>query len=417
MSGRPRPAGRGGARRVAFVLKGYPRLSETFIAQEILALERRGLAIEIVSLRRPTDADLHPVHREIAAPVTYLPEYLHRQPLRVLAAWHRARRLAGWRDARRQWLADLKRDPTANRARRFGQACVLAAEMAPRLGHLHAHFLHTPASVARYAATMTGLPWSASAHARDIYTTPSWELAEKLADCRWLVTCTKANRRHLERLAPAGRVSLVYHGLDLARWPLPQRPAPAEGAPVRLLSVGRLVEKKGYDVLIEALARLPPELDWTLDHIGGGPLAASLAARAGAAGLAGRICWHGAGTQQRVLAACRAAELFVLAPRIAADGDRDGLPNVLLEALSQEMAVVTTRIEAVPELIEDGTSGLLAEPGDAAGLAALLERAIRDGALRRRLGRAGGRRVRGAFAMEAGIAELAARFGLGAGGP
>ena len=413
MSGRPRAADRG---RIAFVLKGYPRLSETFIAQEILALERRGLAIEIVSLRRPTDAGLHPVHREIAAPVTYLPEYLHREPLRVLAAWHRARRLAGWRDARRRWLADLKRDPTANRARRFGQACVLAAELAPRLGHLHAHFLHTPASVARYAATMTGLPWSASAHARDIYTTPSWELAEKLADCRWSVTCTKANRRHLERLAPAGRVGLVYHGLDLARWPPPRRPAPG-GAPVRLLSVGRLVEKKGYDVLIEALVRLPPELDWTLDHIGAGPLADGLAARAGAAGLAGRIRWHGAGTQRQVLAACRAAELFVLAPRIAADGDRDGLPNVLLEALSQELAVVTTRIEAVPELIEDGTDGLLAEPGDAAGLAALLERAIRDGALRRRLGRAGGRRVREAFAMEAGIAELAARFGLGAGGP
>lgn len=420
MSSRSGPDGgaarqRPSPRPVAFVVKGYPRLSETFIAQEILALEKRGLAIEIVSLRRPSDAHIHPVHREIAAPVAYLPEYLHRAPRRVLAAWWRARRLPGWGRARRQWLADLKRDRSANRVRRFGQACVLAVETAARVGHLHAHFLHTPASVARYAALMTALPWSASAHARDIYTTPEWELAEKLADCRWLVTCTEANRRHLQRLAPAGRVGLVYHGIDLARWPPPpaRPPRPAD-APVRLLSVGRLVEKKGYHVLIEALARLPAELDWSFEHIGAGPLAERLAGQATAAGLAGRIAWRGAGTQQQVLAACRAADLFVLAPMVAADGDRDGLPNVLMEALSQELAVVTTRIDAVPELIEDGTSGLLAEPGSPASLAALLARAIRDGALRQRLGAAGACRVRTAFAMETGIARLAQRFGLAA---
>ena len=407
---------------VAFVLKGYPRLSETFIAQEIAALERRGLAIEIVSLRHPTDASVHPVHREIAAGVTYLPEYLHREPLRVLRAFARARRLPGYAHARRAFLADLRRDRSANRIRRFGQACVLATEVAPRVGWLHAHFLHTPASVARYAALMTGLPWSGSAHAKDIYTSPDWELAEKLAECRWLVTCTAANRDHLARLAPPDRVGLVYHGLDLSRWPAgPVRP-PRDGSPpaeegmatdpVVLVAVGRAVEKKGLDDLIAALALLPASLSWRLVHIGGGPLKEALQRQATQAGLAARIAWLGARPQEEVLAAYRSADLFCLAPRIAGDGDRDGLPNVLMEAQSQGLAAVATRVSAVPELIEDGINGLLVEPGDRAALAAALERLIRDPALRARLGAAGEARVRADFAMEAGIDDLARRFGL-----
>ena len=188
--------------RVAFVLKGYPRLSEAFIAQEIAALERRGLDILIVSLRRPTEDRLHPVHREIRAAVHYLPEYLYREPLRVMRAWLTVRKSPAYAAARAQWLRDLARDPTPNRIRRFGQALVLAAELPCDVGRLHAHFLHTPASVARYAAILRELPWSGSAHAKDIWTTPEWEKREKLAACDWLVTCTRANHAHLAALAP-----------------------------------------------------------------------------------------------------------------------------------------------------------------------------------------------------------------------
>src|SRR5215472_886564 len=145
------------AGRVAFVLKGYPRLSETFIAQEILGLEQRGLEILIVSLRRPTDRSMHPVHRRIRATVLYLPEYLYREPRRVWRAWRRQRRRPGYRRARRVWFADLRRDPSPNRVRRFGQALVLAAELPDDVDRLHAHFLHTPASVARYAAVLAEL--------------------------------------------------------------------------------------------------------------------------------------------------------------------------------------------------------------------------------------------------------------------
>ena len=175
---------------VAFILKGYPRLSETFIAQEIRALEERGLDIRIVSMRHPTDKAIHPVHREIKAPVSYLPEYLHDAPLRVWRAWRAMRQTPNYRTARAAFLADLRRDLTPNRVRRFGQALVLAHELPKEIGALHAHFLHTPASVARYAAILTGLRWTCSAHAKDIWTTPEWEKREKLADMAWLVTCT-----------------------------------------------------------------------------------------------------------------------------------------------------------------------------------------------------------------------------------
>jgi glycosyltransferase involved in cell wall biosynthesis len=403
---------------IAVVLKGYPRLSETFIAQEIHALEQAGIALRLVSLRQPTDRAVHPVHRAIRAPVSYLPEYLVQEPVRVLRAWRRARRLPGYRAARTVWLRDLARDRSPNRVRRFGQALVLASELDARVTRLHAHFLHTPASVARYAALLRGLPWSVSAHARDIWTSPEWEKREKLAAADFVVTCTRHNLEHLRALAPAGaRVSLVYHGLDLARFAPVHAPAGTRrdgsepAAPVRLLSVGRAVEKKGYEVLLAALARLPAELSWTLDHVGGGPLLGALRARAARDGIAPRIHWHGALPQEQVLAHYRGADLFVLASRIAADGDRDGLPNVLMEAQSQRLACLASEVSAVAELIVDGVTGELVAPDDASALACALERLIRDPARRARLAGAGEARVRGEFAMDAGIAQLLAQFG------
>jgi glycosyltransferase involved in cell wall biosynthesis len=401
--------------RVAFVLKGYPRLSEAFIAQEIAALERRGLDILIVSLRRPTDGRVHPVHREIRARVLYLPEYLLLEPLRVLRSWSRQRRNPNYRKARALWLRDLARDPTPNRIRRFGQALVLAAELPADVAKLHAHFLHTPASVARYAAALLGLPWSGSAHAKDIWTTPAWEKREKLADCEWLVTCTATNRSHLAALAPEGRVELAYHGIDLARFARQRAERAARdgrGEPVRILSVCRLVEKKGMEVLLEALALLPKDLDWRLVHAGGGPLRQRLQRQAKRSGISHRLEWKGALTQEELLAEYRDADLFALASRVAGDGDRDGLPNVLIEAQSQALACVATRVSAIPELIDDGRTGLLVGENDAAALAGALEALVRDPARRRALGEAGLARVRAEFALEANLERLAQRFGL-----
>lgn len=403
--------------RVAFILKGYPRLSETFIAQEIAALEQRGLQILIVSLRHPTDKHTHPIHLEIRAPLLYLPEYLRDDPLRVLRAWWHVRHLPGYRAARSAWLRDLWRDRTVNRVRRFGQALVLAHELPADVIRLHAHFLHTPASVARYAAAVCALPWSGSAHAKDIWTTAQWELREKLASCDWLVTCTSTNCDYLSGLAPPGRVELVYHGLDLSRFPLflaqrPSRDGSAPQDPVRILSVGRLVEKKGTDVLLDALAMLPAGLNWTLVHVGGGPLREVLSRQAKALNLDQRISWRGAMTQDQLIDEYRAADLFVLASRIAQDGDRDGLPNVLMEAQSQGLACVATRVSAIHELIQDGVTGVLVDQQSPAALAAALGTLLVDPALRHVYAQAGQARVADHFGMQANLERLARNFGL-----
>jgi glycosyltransferase involved in cell wall biosynthesis len=405
------------AGRVAFVLKGYPRLSETFIAQEIAALEQLGLQILIVSLRHPTDQRTHPVHGEIRAPLLYLPEYLRDEPMRVLRAWWDVRRRPGYRSAVRAWLQDLWRDRTASRWRRFGQALVLSHEVPSDVVRLHAHFLHTPSSVVRYAAMVCGLPWSGSAHAKDIWTSPAWELREKLADCDWLVTCTRTNRDYLATLSPPGRVELVYHGLDLRRFPIytlarVPRDGRAPADPVRILSVGRLVEKKGTDDLLRALALLPAGVHWSLVHVGGGPLRDTLQQQARALGLADRIAWRGAVAQDQLIEEYRRADVFVLASRIAGDGDRDGLPNVLMEAQSQGLACVATNVSAIPELIDDGVTGVLVEPQLPSLLADALASVITDPARRQTLAQAGQTRMARDFGMQSNLARLAVKFGL-----
>ena len=395
---------------LAVVVKGYPRLSETFVAQELLALEGRGFGFEIWSLRHPYDDRTHPLHDRIRARPRYLPEYLHQEPLRVLRAWRLARRLPGYRAARAAWLRDWRRDPTPNRGRRWGQALVLAAELPAETRGLYVHFLHTPGSVARYAATMRGLPWAVSAHAKDIWTIPDWEKREKLAEARFAVTCTASGAAELRRLAPAPEtVALVYHGLDLSRFPDPPERGARPG-PLRLLSVGRLVAKKGYDDLLEALARLPQGLDWRFDHIGGGDLKSALAARAEALGLAERIRWLGKRDQTEVVAAMREADLFVLPSKIADDGDRDGLPNVLMEAASQRLPLLSTAVSAIPEFVRDGREGRLVPPGDPGSLAEAIAAMAADAPGRAAMAEAALARLRSEFGMEAGIDALAARL-------
>jgi len=410
------------SRQITLVLKGYPRLSETFIAQEIRALEQRGLRITLASLRHPTDKATHPVHDEIQAPVLYLPEYLHQEPLRVLKGWWKARRLPGYRTCLHRWWQDFRRDHSRNRLRRLGQAWVLAAELPPGTEQLYAHFLHTPASVTRYCALLTGLPWSASAHAKDIWTSEPWELREKLAELAWLATCTGANHAYLQGLAPEPeRVHLVYHGLDFRRFAAPPaapqlRDASQPQDPVRLVSVGRAVAKKGYDDLLRALATLPADCAWQLTHIGGGPLLNALRQQADALGIASRINWLGALPQHQVLESYRSSDLFVLASKIVDNGDRDGLPNVLMEAQSQGLCCLSTEISGIPELIRHRHTGWLVGPGDVPALSQALQHLIQDPALRTRLGQAGQQRVRQSFDVERGIDQLAELFDLPAAG-
>jgi len=405
---------------IAIVLKGYPRLSETFIAQEILGLEKRlkktGLDLKLISLRHPTDKTRHPIHDEINAPVTYLPEYLLSEPLRVVKGWWWSRKQPGYSAVIKVWIKDLKRDLTFSRIRRFGQALVLARELPKNVGWLYAHFLHTPASVTRYAAMVLNLKWSCSAHAKDIWTSPTWELTEKLNNMDWLATCTKSNVDYLKTLTKfPDRVSLVYHGLDFTRFPTGEKtPSSRDGLdatqPVQILSVGRAVEKKGYRFLLHALSMLPTPLNWQFIHIGGGDELTSLKSLADDLKIDHRIRWLGAKPQTDVLKMYRQADIFVLASVIGENGDRDGLPNVLMEAQSQGIVCISTAISAIPELINDGETGLLVDQGDADGLCQGLEKLITSPTYRQQLGAAGLKRVTSGFSCEQGIENLANRF-------
>ncbi|MCJ2046860.1 glycosyltransferase family 4 protein [Methylobacterium sp. J-078] len=405
--------------RTAIVLKGYPRLSETFIAQELLALEQRGLPLAIWSLRRPTDAARHPLHDAIRAPVAYLPEYLHQAPLPTLRAFAWALSRPGFGALMSRFWRDLRRDPSAARLRRLGQGLILARTLPDAITHLHAHFLHAPSSVARYAALLTGRSWSFSAHAKDIWTTPNWDLSEKIAEAAWGVTCTRDGLGRLDALGGRGRVHLAYHGLDLSRFPAPPTHRPARDGsdaadPVTLLCVGRFVAKKGHDDLLDALAALPADLHWRLILVGGGELRAALRARVTELGLSGRVTFRGALAQPAVVDALRNADLFVLPAKAAPGGDRDGLPNVLMEAASQRLAIVATHFAGTPEFLTDEADALLVPPGDAAALGDAICRLVRDPDLRARLAQAAHRRLVRDFSMEAGIDLIAGRL---AGGP
>jgi len=397
--------------RLAIVVKGWPRLSETFIAQELVALQEAGLDFDIWSLRHPTDVKTHPLHDRLQAPVHYLPEYLRDEPRRVARAVGAAVELPGFDAAADTYRRDVARDDTPNRRRRWGQACVMAHELPQDLAGIYAHFLHTPSSVARYAAILRGVPWSFSAHAKDIWTSPEWELREKLSPdthgAAFGATCTGFGAAHLQALADTpSRVDLVYHGLDLDRFPKPPtRTERAADGPLHLMSVGRLVEKKGFDNLIDALALLPATLDWHFTHIGGGALDAEMRTRAAAAGIAARITWRGACDQPEVIATMRDSDLFILPSRVAQDGDRDGLPNVLMEAASQKLPILSTPVSAIPEFIDDGTHGLLRDDAPAS-LASAIQAFAADPTLGPRLAEAAYARLLADFTMSPGIAHL-----------
>ena len=370
---------------LAIVVKGYPRLSETFIARELEGLEKRGLLFSLHALRNPGE-DAALTRYNLHARCQYLPEYLHDAPVTVLRAFFSAFRLPGFHRAWTLFRRDLAKDPSRARVRRFGQACVLANSINSHARHIYCHFSHSPASVTRYAAAMLSIGYSISAHAKDAWTDPVWDLSAKLEGARFVVTCNTAARQRLESLAPSRAVQLIHHGIDrslvVARASDSGRDGGDADNPVRVLAVARAVEKKGLRHLLDALSLLPPGLHYRLDHFGGGPLLPSLKATAQASGIAGKVTFHGAAAHEQIIAAMDRSEILVFPADVASDGDRDGIPNVILEANARGLCVVACRAGGVGEVVEDGATGALIERADAAALSAQIERAIRQPALR-----------------------------------
>jgi glycosyltransferase involved in cell wall biosynthesis len=433
MPSRPDPTGDAGT-AVAYVLKGYPRLSEIFITSEIYRLESLGLPLRLFVLKAADEAVRHPVVQRVRAVPRYLPQtsslsaasapaWLRRNGNRFVPALRRVLRqrpvgvlrAAGMAIAQ---SARARKSPLHWRKiylKEFLLAVALSDQLlaAGDVRQLHAHFAHGTTTVTWLASAITGIPFSFTGHAKDIYSAelnPAGLLARKLAAARFAVTCTRANRQHLQQVCPSAGVELVYHGLNadveqlaerLGRPTRPDRP--------RLLAVGRLVPKKGLDTFVDACALLSRDgVDFEAAIVGEpGEAEPLIRQRIEQAGLGERLTLRGVLTQDALVAEYRRSSVFALPCRVMDDGDRDGIPNVLMEALVCGLPVVTTPISGIPELVEDQVTGLFVPPDDAAALAAALRRLIGQPALADRLAATGRQRVLARFDADAMARRMA----------
>jgi glycosyltransferase involved in cell wall biosynthesis len=407
MTAGPRPV-------LGLVLKGYPRISETFISNEILLLEQMGFAVHIFSMRRGRENFTHESVARIRAAVDYLPETFLRHSHRLIGhnlclAMRRPRRYAdGLALACRRYRRT--RHPAS--LRHFLQAGYLVNRCLPGSGvvHLHAHFAHSPASVALYASALSGLPFSFTAHAKDIYTSESRQLREKIALARFVVTCTEYNRRHLLRLAGGlpTPIHCVYHGIDTRLFGSDGAVRSPLSPPYRVLTVARLIQKKGIPTVLRAIQQLLERgvrLSYTL--IGDGQDRDTILGLVRELGLGAVVRWLGTQPHGVVLEHYRRADLFVLGCEVADDGDRDGIPNVLFESMAMGVPVVATDVSAIPELVRSGDTGLLVPPGQPDTLAAAMLTMLTDGGLRQRAIAASRERVRRDFDHRALVGALA----------
>ena len=399
---------------LGMILKGYPRISETFISNEILLLERLGFSIHLFSMRQPRESFTHKSVSQIQANVDYLPETLLRPLPRLiyynfLLALQKPRVYA---KALKTALQRFLRTRKSATIKHLFQAGYLVRQLLPRrkIMHLHAHFAHSPTSVAMFASILSGLPFSFTAHAKDIYTSDPRQLREKLARARFVITCTAYNRRHLEKLddGKLNSVFRVYHGIDTGLFALRQNTDEAPAKPYQILTVARLIAKKGLPTVYKALKVLY-ENGIPFEHIliGDGEDRENVLALIKKLGLNAQSRWLGTQPHEVVLKHYQQAHLFVLGCEVAANGDRDGIPNVLLESMAMGVPVVATDISAIPELIETEKTGILVPPGQPGQLAEAMIRMLTDTELRSRVIPAARQRVLQEFDNKVLIKQLA----------
>ena len=413
----------GVTKRVAYVVRSWPRLSQTFVLNEALAVERLGTELEIFSMVRSGEALVQRQVSTLAAPVHYLDEAAERA-WSVRAAEHLA--LARARPLRHlATLGTAAARPglaggysTSSSLGCFASAVAVAdalhekARRGEAVGHLHAHFAHDPTLVAFLVHRLTGIPFSFTAHARDLYGVPAPALVARAREASAVVTCAAANVEYLRSVLPESlhpRIVLVHHGVDLEAFAPPETP-PANPVP-RIVSIGRLVEKKGFADLLAALARAKAAgAAFRCDVYGEGPLQPDLERHRQELGLAGDVTFAGARAQHELVAELRGADLFALTPFVAADGDRDGVPNVVAEAMACGLPVVSTAVGGIPELVRHDVNGLLAPARDVGTVAANLLRLLNEPGTRARLGRVARSTVEEEFDLRTAAARLVSVF-------
>ena len=424
---------------VAYVLKGYPRLSEIFITSEIYRLEQLGMKLRLAVIKRGDEISRDGIFSRIQAGPNYLPQTssLSETSLRRWLSLHLSNFVPALRSVLRQRPLGFMRAGAvafaqAVRARRsfvawprklylkeFLQA-VWIAQLLIESGdvrHVHAHFSHGATTVAWFTSIITGLPFSFTAHAKDIYCdslNPAGWLRRKLRAARFVVTCTDANREHLLKLEPGANVHCIYHGLNAEFADLLTNSAntPQKNGRLRALGVGRLVPKKGFDVLVDACAILKQRGFNFETIIAGehGEHESELREQIEARGLKDLVRLTGPLEQTRLYTEYQNADVFCLPCRVLDNGDRDGLPNVLMEAMACGLPVITTPVSGIPEIIKDGRNGTLVPPNDAEALANAIQRISSNRMLARNLGRAGRLTVLERFDGDKTAMELAALF-------
>ncbi|GAB4374656.1 MAG: glycosyltransferase family 4 protein [Elainellaceae cyanobacterium] len=403
--------------RIGYVLKRYPRYSETFVVNEILAHEATGLAIEIFALRPPEDSHFQNKISQVRAPVTYIRKPVQgrkSESLNSLAPTAASYFWAELQEASKVIPEFWQRLAIAQgeQASTVYQAAWLAREACLKgITHFHAHFGTVATSVARLASHFTGIPYSFTAHAKDIFheTVDSADMQRKLRDAAAIVTVSDYNRTYLQRTygTAAAYVQRIYNGLDLSGFAYH---APRSRSP-QILWVGRLVEKKGGSVLIDACARLR---DWGCNFhcqmIGTGPLEAALKAQVQTLNLESVVEILGPRPQNEVFDYMQQAAAFAAPYVIGADGNRDGLPTVLLEAMALGTPCVATDVTGIPELVRDEETGLLVPQQDPEALAIALRRLLSDTALRESLSCQARQRIEAEFDIHRNTAALRVLF-------
>jgi glycosyltransferase involved in cell wall biosynthesis len=371
-------------RRIVILVKRFPRLSETFILNEFLELRRQGLPVELYAVMDPNEGRSHPEALALVPEVVYLQKSSIWDEMPAVL---RTVRRHPWGTVRALAFTITRHTRAALRN------CVHAMVLVDRLAaggpaHLHAHFLHSPAAIAFIARKISRQRYSLSGHAKDIYTTLPENLVMRCRDAQFVTTCTESNRRHLveEIGLRSSQVWLCRHGVDVDRFG-GACSSPRAG---RILSVGRLVPKKGFDVLVKACGELRRRgTQFELRIIGGGQLRDELRALAADEGVGDLVELPGSMSQSEVVAELAAAEVFALSPVVMPNGDRDGIPNVVLEAMAAGVPVVASSVSGIREVLTDGVNGRLVAPGRPDLLADALGELLLDAAQRARLATAG----------------------------
>lgn len=401
-----------------YLTRSWPRLSQTFIVGEVLALERLGADLEIFALEPSGEALRQPQVDRVRATVTYLDGAVRMTDHLEVAVGSARRFVATAAFALRN--PDLSSGyATATSWQCFRYAVHIAAHVArlraagESVSHVHAHFAHDPALVALFVHRLTGLPYSVTAHARDLYQIPRRSLRERAGAATDVLTCCQANLDYLDAeldAASAAKARVIHHGVDLQQF-VPATPG-AGASRAQILSVGRLVEKKGFPDLMRACALVAAEHPFTLTIYGDGPLRPELERLRDELGLAETVELAGERDSSVIVDAMRSADIFAIAPYVTPDGDRDGVPNVIVEALASGLPVVSTDVGGVAEAVRHGHNGYLTEPHDVSGLAGYLRSLVADADLRHRMGAAARSTAEEHFDVDRAAAELVRVFGL-----